>query len=37
MRAEELHADVISLYERIRVGLGLTEPELQVIRRPLPI
>jgi len=33
MRAEELHADVLDLYERIRAGLGLAESELEVVRR----
>lgn len=34
MRADELHADVHSLYRRIRAGLGLEEPAFQVVRRP---
>jgi hypothetical protein len=33
MRSEELHADVLRLYERIRAGLGLKESELEVVRR----
>jgi hypothetical protein len=33
MRTEELHADVLDLYERIRAGLGLAESELEVVRR----
>jgi len=37
MRAEELHDDVISLYERIRTNLGLTEPIFQIARRPRPL
>ena len=34
MRAEELHPDVVSLYRRIQSGVGETERDLEVIRRP---
>jgi hypothetical protein len=33
MRADELHADVLDLYDRIRAGLGLHEAPLEVLRR----
>ncbi|MFP6639624.1 MAG: hypothetical protein VCC04_05225 [Myxococcota bacterium] len=33
MRTDELHTDVIRLYERIREGLGEPEPLLEVVRR----
>ena len=33
MRADEFHADVIRLYERIREGLGVAEPLPEVVRR----
>jgi hypothetical protein len=36
MRPEELHADVVALFGRIRTGLGLTEPGTEVVRRPRP-
>ena len=37
MRAEELHPDVVSLYERIEVGLAANAPDFEVIRRaPAP-
>jgi hypothetical protein len=33
MRPEELHEDVLDLYDRIRDGLGLAEAPFQVVRR----
>jgi hypothetical protein len=36
MRADELHQDVLDLYARIRDGLGLTEPQLEVVHRTSP-
>ncbi len=33
MRAEELHPDVIDLYDRIRDGLGMRERHCEVVRR----
>jgi len=36
MRRDELHADILALYDRIRVGLGLTESAFEVVRRPSP-
>lgn len=36
MRHDELHQDVVSLFDRIRVGLGLAEPGFEVVRRSPP-
>jgi hypothetical protein len=33
MRADEFHPDMLDLFSRVRTGLGLVEPRLEVIRR----
>jgi hypothetical protein len=33
MRAEELHPDVLDLYDLIRDALGVSDPQLEVVRR----
>lgn len=36
MRLDELHDDVLALYDRIREGLGVSEASLQVVTRRTP-